>query len=284
MSTTVQLLQKAIADKLIHIVSIQEARQMAKMLLMHHLHLSSTGLVIDANQLVDDNTLAAVEQQIERLLNHEPIQYILGTAHFYGLDFAVNPSVLIPRPETEELADWIVKENTFKAPAILDIGTGSGCIAITLKHQIPQAHVEGWDISADALAVATLNASSIGADVTFSQMDILSCEPSPVHLFDIIASNPPYVRELEKQQMSNNVLDHEPHLALFVSNNDPLLFYRTIAQKAKVMLKPGGMLYFEINEYLGGEMLEMLVGLGYEAILKQDLQGKDRMIKARQVH
>ena len=284
MPTTVQLLQKAIAEMLVHIVSIQEARQMAKMLLMHHLGLTSTGLVLNADRLVDDHTLEVVEQQVGRLLNHEPIQYILGTAHFYGLDFAVNSSVLIPRPETEELVDWIVKENSLVNPAILDIGTGSGCIATTLKHQMPQAHVEGWDISSDALAVATLNASSIGVEVAFRQVDILSCEPSPANHFDIIVSNPPYVRELEKQQMSHNVLDHEPHLALFVSNSDPLLFYRTIAQKAKVMLKPGGLLYFEINEYLGGEMLEMLEKLGYDAILKQDLQGKDRMIRAWQVH
>lgn len=282
MSTSVQLLQKAIADKLVRIVSIQEARQMAKMLLMHHLSLSSTGLVLNADRLVDEHTLGVVEQQVGRLLNHEPIQYILGTAHFYGLDFAVNPSVLIPRPETEELVDWIVKENSLAKPVILDIGTGSGCIAITLKHQITEAHVEGWDISAEALTVATQNAESLGVDVDFNQVDILSFEPSTANHFDIIVSNPPYVRELEKQQMNNNVLDHEPHLALFVSNNDPLLFYRTIAQKAKVLLKPGRMLYFEINEYLGCEMLEMLAGLGYEAILKQDLQGKDRMIRARQ--
>ncbi len=284
MSTTVQLFQKAIADKLVHIVSIQEARQMAKMLLMHHLSLSSTGLVLAADRLVDAPTISSINQQVERLLTHEPIQYILGTAHFYGLDFAVNPSVLIPRSETEELVDWIVKENSIEKPAILDIGTGSGCIAITLKHQILYAHVEGWDISADALAVATLNASSIGVDVAFRQVDILSFDPSSANHFDIIASNPPYVRELEKQQMNNNVLDHEPHLALFVSDNDPLLFYRTIAQKAKVMLKPGGILYFEINEYLGVEMLEMLTGLGYEATLKKDLQGKERMVRARQVH
>ena len=282
MSTTVQLLQKAIAEKLVHIVSIEEARQMAKMLLMHHLSLSSTGLVLAADRPVNASTILSIDQQVERLLTHEPIQYILGTAHFYGLDFAVNPSVLIPRPETEELVDWIVKENSLAKPAILDIGTGSGCIATTLKHQIPHAQVEGWDISSDALAVATQNAISIGVDVAFRQVDILSYKPSSTIHYDIIASNPPYVRELEKQQMNNNVLDHEPHLALFVSNNDPLLFYRTIAQKAKVMLKPGGMLYFEINEYLGREMMEMLAGLGYEAILKQDLQGKDRMIRAKQ--
>ena len=282
MSTTVQLLQKAIADKLVHIVSIQEARQITKMLLMHHLSLSSTGLVMEANRPVDAPTILSINQQVERLLSHEPIQYILGTAHFYGLDFAVNPSVLIPRPETEELVDWIVKENSLAKPAILDIGTGSGCIAITLKHQMPHADVVGWDISAEALAVATQNAQTIGVRVEFRQNDILSKESAEPNRFDIIASNPPYVRELEKQQMNNNVLDHEPHLALFVSDNDPLLFYRTIAQKAKVMLKPGGMLYFEINEYMAEQMLEMLSGLNYEAVLKQDLQGKDRMIRARQ--
>ncbi len=280
MSSTLKNLQKEITDTLAHQVGLQEARQMAKLLLMHHLKLSATGLIMNAELAVGNQVIALIQEQMARLLNHEPIQYVIGTAHFYGLDYNVNASVLIPRPETEELVDWIIRENSGASISILDIGTGSGCIAIALKQAMPHSVTEGWDISAEALEVAIRNAKTHGLEVVFRQADILTLDPKQLNQFDVIVSNPPYVRELEKTQMNSNVLDYEPHLALFVRDDDPLLFYRSIAQKSMIMLKKDGKLYFEINEYLGDELQSMLSQMGYKSRLRQDLQGKNRMIMA----
>lgn len=216
---------------------------------------------------------------IARLQQHEPIQYILGYSDFCGLRFKVTPATLIPRPETSELVEWIADEATGKEK-ILDIGTGSGCIAVSLANRLPEAEVSAWDISTEALAVATENCKSSNCNVSFKQMDILAYEPTAEE-FDIIVSNPPYIKEVEKEQMEANVLDWEPHTALFVPDNDPLLFYRTIAQKATTMLRPGGKLYFEINRAHGKETVEMLAALGYANIeLRKDFAENDRMIRA----
>ena len=220
-----------------------------------------------------------LDNAIERLAKHEPIQYILGYSDFCGLRFKVTPATLIPRPETSELVEWIASEAD-GCRNILDIGTGSGCIAVSLAHRLPQATVSAWDISADALAVATDNSKSNNCAVKFNEVDILSYEPCDEQ-FDIIVSNPPYIKEVEKKLMETNVLDWEPHTALFVPDCDPLLFYRTIAEKGKQMLRSGGRLYFEINREHGNETCSMLTALGYTDIeLRKDFADNDRMIRA----
>ena len=234
--------------------------------------------------LKDDVTLTAEQQTllgnaIKRLKKQEPIQYILGYCDFCGLRFKVTPATLIPRPETSELVEWVASEAT-GSESILDIGTGSGCIAISLAHRLQQSKVTAWDISHDALAVAAENSMANGCSVTFEHVDILAYQPTDAQ-FDIIVSNPPYIKENEKEAMHSNVLDWEPHTALFVPDSDPLLFYRTIAEKGLVLLKPGGRLYFEINRAHGNETMEMLAALGYTGIeLRKDFAENDRMIRA----
>lgn len=234
--------------------------------------------------LKDDIALTAGQQTlldsaIERLKKHEPVQYILGYSDFCGLRFKVTPATLIPRPETSELVEWIASEATGNEK-ILDIGTGSGCIAVSLARMLPMSNVTAWDISSEALAVAAENSRSNGTEVTFEQVDILAHEPQDEQ-FDTIVSNPPYIRELEKSCMEANVLNWEPHTALFVPDSDPLLFYRTIAEKSLAMLRSGGKLYFEINREFGAETAEMLANFGYKEIeLRKDFADNDRMIKA----
>ena len=235
--------------------------------------------------LKDDITLTAeqealLDNAIERLKKQEPIQYILGYSDFCGLRFKVTPATLIPRPETSELVEWIASEATGHE-SILDIGTGSGCIAVSLAHKLPQSTVTAWDISHEALAVAAENSKANGCAVAFEEVDILAYEPTAGKQFDIIVSNPPYIKENEKEAMHSNVLDWEPHTALFVPDSDPLLFYRTIAEKGLTILKPGGSLYFEINRAHGKETMEMLAALGYTSIeLRKDFADNDRMIRA----
>ena len=242
------------------------------------------GVAQMAFYLKDDITLtteqqALLDNAIERLKKQEPIQYILGYSDFCGLRFKVTPATLIPRPETSELVEWIVSEATGDE-SILDIGTGSGCIAVSLASKMTQSTVTAWDISNDALAVATENSKANGCAVAFEQVDILAYQPTGEQ-FDIIVSNPPYIKENEKEAMHSNVLDWEPHTALFVPDSDPLLFYRIIAEKGLTLLKPGGRLYFEINRAHGKETMEMLAALGYTAIeLRKDFAENDRMIRA----
>jgi release factor glutamine methyltransferase len=207
----------------------------------------------------------------------------LGKTSFYGLEFEVNENVLIPRQETEELVDWIIKDVTVlrNSPGlkILDIGTGSGCIAISLARNIPNAQVFAIDVSEKALATAQKNAQINTVNVTFINQNILETEDLQQQ-FDIIVSNPPYVRNLEKEEIKKNVLDNEPHLALFVEDNDALIFYKKIVELAQKNLVPNGQLYFEINQYLGKEMVELLKKMNFATIeLRKDIYGNDRMIK-----
>ncbi len=220
---------------------------------------------------------------VARLKNHEPIQYILGMTEFYGLPFHSVPEVLIPRPETEELVQWIIQGNQHSAPTILDMGTGTGCIAISLQKNIPQSTVLACDISPACLETTWRNAKLNIVDISVFEFNILTQTPEvDFSNLDIIVSNPPYVCESEKLKMEKNVLDFEPELALFVSDNDPLLFYNRISDFAKTHLKAGGKLYFEINEAFGKECSVMLQQKGYsEVILKKDIHGKDRMIGCR---
>lgn len=224
------------------------------------------------------------QKAILRLKIHEPIQYIIGETEFYGLPFKVNKHTLIPRPETEELVEWIYSEfsnqqSTINNQQFLDIGTGSGCIAISLAKYLPNSKVSALDISEEALKIARENAETNKVEVDFFQKDILAAETLPKK-YDVIISNPPYVRELEKKQMQQNVLKHEPESALYVGNEDPLLFYRTISHLAKKHLNPEGKLFFEINEYLADELTALLEDEGFKNIqVKKDIFGKDRMIK-----
>ena len=218
---------------------------------------------------------------LTQLKTQKPIQYILGETSFYGLTFHVNEHTLIPRPETEELVQWILETTISGLPiTILDIGTGTGCIPITLKKNLPKATIFGLDVSDKALEVATINALYNETDVAFLQKDILATTLLD-RSFDVIVSNPPYVRELEKKEINPNVLQFEPHLALFVSDNDPLLFYRKITQLAQDYLQPGGQLFFEINQYLGPAMIALVKSYGFTQIeLRKDIYGNDRMLRA----
>lgn len=224
-----------------------------------------------------------LQEAVARLKSHEPIQYIIGSTYFYNRDFLVEPGVLIPRPETEELMEIIVRENQNKPVRILDIGTGSGCIPITLNLEIPQSTVYSADISEDALCVAQKNIAQNKASVSLIHCDILD-DTAILRLpqqLDIIVSNPPYVMESEKSGMENNVLVHEPHLALFVPDEDPLLFYNRIADLGHTLLKEGGKIYFELNALLAQESAEMMISKGYKHVnLHKDLFGKLRFLTA----
>ncbi|MBS9524376.1 peptide chain release factor N(5)-glutamine methyltransferase [Litoribacter alkaliphilus] len=253
----------------------QEAESLVLWLFEHFFNFRRMEVLQDKS-IKDDK--ASFLEALQKVKQEVPIQYILGKAPFYGREFKVTPAVLIPRNETEELVHLILKENRLPSPKILDIGTGTGCIPITLALEIPEAKVFGLDVSHEALKVAMENAMLLDAAVDFHQADILSAD-IPYPDLDILVSNPPYVRELEKAQMQANVLSHEPHLALFVSDEDPLIFYRTIAEKGLKALKPGGTLYFEINEAFGQETKELMGALGYEKVsIYQDLNGKDRIV------
>ncbi len=243
--------------------------------------LNRTQLIINKNTLFSDEQLQNVEIFIEKLKKHVPIQYILGETDFFGLSFIVNEAVLIPRPETEELVYWINNEHNKNAKLqILDIGTGSGCIAIALKQHFENATVTAFDISEEALEIAKKNAIKNNQSVIFEKIDILANNTFQ-YKWDIIVSNPPYVLENEKKNMCANVLDYEPHLALFVSDNDPLLYYRHISFFAKKHLSLNGKLYFEINRDYGQEIVNLLVNDGFTAVeLRKDISGNDRMICA----
>ncbi|MDQ8012075.1 MAG: peptide chain release factor N(5)-glutamine methyltransferase [Flavobacterium nitrogenifigens] len=240
-------------------------------------------LALNHELMFDENDFEIWDELLKQLKKEVPIQYLLGKTNFYGLDFEVNENVLIPRPETEELVEWIINENATpdksKKIRILDIGTGSGCIAISLAKNLPNAEVVAIDVSKKAIETAKRNAVQNNVEVTFVMLDILKEEELRCQ-FDIIVSNPPYVRNLEKEEIKKNVLDYEPHLALFVEDNDALVFYRKIASLAKNALLEKGKLYFEINQYLGKEMIDLLEGMSFQNIeLRKDIYDNDRMLK-----
>lgn len=229
--------------------------------------------------------LEEIDSITERLKKNEPVQYVLGEAWFAGMKFKVNKNVLIPRPETEELVDWIVREalsHELRAASIIDIGAGSGCIPITLKKKLPGADVTAIDVCSEALFTATENAVELNADVNFILLDFLDEEKwNELGNFDIIVSNPPYVKQSEKDSMHERVTSFEPHLALFVPDNDALLFYRKLSNFALQHLNNGGSLFVEINEAFGNEVIKLLQSAGFTTIeLIQDMQEKDRMVKA----
>lgn len=244
------------------------------------LNLSKIEVAINLQRELIKSELQQLNQVINRLLNHEPIQYIIGSTEFYGLQIQVNKYVLIPRPETEELVDWIIKDITNDSQLnILDIGTGSGCIAIALAKYLRDSKISALDVSEEALKVAKSNAQLNQVDIDFILKDILNFNDSQ-KMYNVIVSNPPYVRHSESLHMKKNVLDNEPHLALFVEDEDALLFYRKIINFAKKSLNLRGALYFEINEYLGPQMVQLMSDEGFSNIeLRHDIFNKDRMIK-----
>ncbi len=258
---------------------INEARQIARFLLEEQFGWKFTDILADKMVEFPEEQTILLKERTDRLLQQEPLQYVLGKTHFLGRVFRVDKNVLIPRPETEELVMLMKRENELDNPAILDIGTGSGCIAISLALEIPEARVEAWDVKEETLEIARENANNLGASINLQQQNVFETDQI-AETFDIIVSNPPYVLESEKEQMLQNVLEFEPHLALFVFDHDPLIFYRKIAGLAKKALPKGGRLYFEINERYGQAVQDLIESLGFKAFLKQDIHGKDRMISA----
>nr|WP_315159302.1 peptide chain release factor N(5)-glutamine methyltransferase [uncultured Flavobacterium sp.] len=259
-----------------------EAESFFYLVLEEKRQLKRVDLALQPNLFFSEDEIEVWNSILEQLKLEIPIQYLLGKTSFYGLDFEVNENVLIPRPETEELVDWIVsntlKSGRSKSIKILDIGTGSGCIAISLAKTLPNAEVFAIDVSEKALATAKKNAESNTVEVTFISQNILETQDLKQE-FDIIVSNPPYVRNLEKEEIKKNVLDNEPHLALFVEDNDALIFYRKISELAQKNLTSSGQLYFEINQYLGKEMISLLEELNFKNIeLRKDIYENDRMI------
>ena len=273
----------------------REAKAVIRYLLEVGYGLSMADIISGAAESIPSDEMG---KKLRRLLNGEPVQYVIGKAEFGGRIFRVTPDVLIPRPETYELCQWVEEEvreerkevrgerreeREERDYSILDIGTGSGCIAITLALDMPQAKVEAWDISADALTVARENAQELQAKVKFEQVDVLSSLPAQGGLGWVsIISNPPYICQKEAIEMEQHVLDHEPHQALFVPDEDPLLFFRAIARLGQKALHKDGRLYFEINPAYHQELTKMLDEMGYSEIeTRKDQFGRNRMIKAK---
>ena len=266
--------------ELTHLYDEREIQALYFGMMNRILHRDKTYLLVHQQDLeMDEEEMRIYENSVSRLKKSEPVQYIFNDSEFFGLHFYVDSNVLIPRPETEELIEWILQENQISN--ILDIGTGSGCIAISLKKNRPDANVHALDISEEAIRIAQRNASTNQVDVRFRIDDIL--RPAENHAtFDVIVSNPPYITEKEKHTMHKNVLDYEPHLALFVSDEDPLLYYRKISEFAHNHLCENGKLFFETNEKFAVETANMLKENGFdEVIVKKDINGKNRMIRCR---
>lgn len=289
--------ERHIKEQLVTVYDESEAATIAALALEHITFLSKADRIVKKDKLLSPHQLEQLNQDIQRLLQHEPIQYIMNKTWFYGMELYVNNTVLIPRPETEELVDWIVKEvnasgadvferrpmkaDETKQIKILDVGTGSGCIALALKKAMPKAEVWGCDISEAALNVARRNGSALDIRVDFQGMDFLDiAQQKHLPTVDIVVSNPPYIPIAGKSTMNPNVVNHEPHTALFVPDNDALLFYKCLAKFGKHRLYKNGAIYMEIHEDLGKDVVELFEMEGYSHVeLKKDMQGKDRMVK-----
>ncbi len=256
-----------------------EINSMLFVVLEHFFKLSKKDTILYPSKMFSESELLLVINTVKALKTYKPLAYILGEWSFYGLNLNINKHVLIPRPETEELVQLILHENPL-ATSILDIGTGSGCIALAIKKNLPQAKVEAWDVSEKALAIAKTNATKNNLIVDFKCVDILNVDVALREKFDVIVSNPPYITKAEQKLMDKNVLDFEPHLALFVENNNPLLFYEKICDFAVKNLNENGKIYFEINEAFGNEVAELLRKNGFQQVeICKDINGKDRIIR-----
>lgn len=279
---TVDEFQKYAWSRLAPLYAEREVRAITALFMETSLGWSPTEMSLRRREELAMEQLSLLQTGLQRLEQHEPVQYVTGTAYFWGLSFRVAPGVLIPRQETEELVDWVIKDNPEKELKVLDIGTGSGCISISLAKERPQYQISALDFAPEALNIAYHNAERHGSKILFLQKDILQASPEDAFELDIIISNPPYIKESEKADMRPHVLAHEPEAALFVPDDDALLFYRKIAELGIQWLRPGGKLYFEINEALGKEVVALLKALSYdEVVLRKDLNGKDRMVRAK---
>lgn len=271
-----------IREHLSSIYAPEEIRTLTYWIIEHVCGLSLAQQLSAKDSHLTPEQQMAIQRIISRLERHEPIQYVLGECSFYGLMFYVNPSVLIPRPETGELVEHMLNSHQESNLRVLDIGTGSGCIAVTLAQKLLHARVSAIDISPEAIATAEKNARRNGVEIHFQCADLFDPQLMFHAPFDLIISNPPYVRQSEKSEMSPNVLDYEPHTALFVPDDDPLLFYRCAARRAKEWLAPGGRLYFEINAALAEEMVALLREEGYSHVCTwRDMQGRERFAAAQ---
>lgn len=286
-TNTIRSIKEYFRLKLGSLYSENEIKSIYSESLCQRLGISKVDLITSDNQYLSESDLLFFRSIVKRLLNHEPFQYILGNTNFYGLEITCDKRALIPRPETEELVDWIVQHSKGKTELkILDLCTGTGCIALALKHVMPTSKVWGIDVAKGAIELANENAKKNELEVDFLKMDVLNSSSFSEHFipesFQIWVSNPPYIPDSDKLKMSRNVLDFEPHLALFVSDHNPLLFYQQITKEAKVYLEKSGCLYFEIHEDLSQGVIELLEMNGFVNIeLRKDLQGKPRMIKAQ---
>jgi len=257
-----------------------EIKGFIRLIFEHIYGFNYTQFLLHSDEKIGDDKFSEIKLIVERLKNFEPIQYILGKTEFYGLTLKINQSVLIPRPETEELVHWILSSEISQFANIIDIGTGSGCIALALKSKMHEASVTAVDISAEALQTAEKNAMENNLDINFIKADIFEWEKLSWGKFDVIVSNPPYVREQEKVKMEANVLNYEPPAALFVPDTAPLIFYHAIAGFAKKHLKNKGFLFFEINEALAPEIENLLLETGFGNIeIRNDMNGKARMVR-----
>lgn len=279
---TIQAAFTHIVSTLIPIHGDREAASIAHILMEHITGMGKMDRIVYKERALTAEQEMSLEKALEAMLRHEPVQYVTGSSWFYGMELKVSPDVLIPRPETEELAEWIIEDVRMAgtAPRILDIGTGSGAIPLALKKNLPGATVSAVDVSEGALGIARENARLLSLEVNFELVDILDTSIS-LPAYDIIVSNPPYICDRERVDMQEHVVSYEPNIALFVPDEDPLRFYRRIGLIGQEKLPVGGALYFEINEAYGQEVVALLVQQGYgEVILRQDLFGKDRMVKA----
>jgi release factor glutamine methyltransferase len=260
----------------------REASNIANMVMEHITGIQRMDRIVQKDKKLNHEQRKRLDLKTNRLLNSEPVQYVLGEAWFANKPFQVNASVLIPRPETEELVEWIIKDNSVNQfKEVLDIGTGSGCIPITLKSKLPSASVMSIDISSEALTIAQNNAIDQEVDINLKQIDFLDeLNWHDLPLFDCIVSNPPYIKDSERSNMRKNVIKYEPSIALFVSDEDPLIFYRKIALLGNTHLEKNGTIYLEINQTLGKEVIELFQEHGYSSELRKDLMGNDRMVKA----
>ena len=275
--------KKIIREKLSPLYPPSEVEGFTRLILEHVTGFNRLQMHLNQTEPLPEPKIMQIMEILNRLLTNEPIQYILGETEFYGLKFTVTPDVLIPRAETEELFDWIISEEKAHCKSLLDIGSGSGCIPIAIDKNTNIDQVDGWDISEQALQIARSNATRNDSRVVFSHQDIFApTGVSELSKWDVIVSNPPYVLMEESDLMERNVVDFEPHLALFVPDHDPLIFYRAIARFAAVHLQLHGSLYFEINEAMGGQTTKLLKEFGFDEILtRKDLQGKVRIVRGR---
>ena len=280
---TVQEARQDLVNSLVNIYDKAEASNITELVMEYITRWSRTEQVNNKDIPFSFAQISLLENITDRLLKHEPVQYIISEAWFAGMKFYVDKNVLIPRPETEELVDWLIRDCSKETRhfKILDIGTGSGCIAIAIKNKLPDVEMWACDVSDAALTVARMNADGLNAAIDFVPLDFLDNEQrKQLGVFDIIVANPPYVPQKDKSPMRKNVLDYEPHVALFVSDDDQLIFYEAIADFGKEHLKDEGQIYLEIHEEIGGKVTELFTRKGYSSIeLKKDLEGKDRMVK-----